>query len=345
MLALMKEVRPDPLGEILHFVRMSGTFYCRSELTAPWALELPNRDNCVSFHVITAGSCWLEAGDRRQLLEAGDLALVPYRLGHRLFSDAGVPPARVDQLEHEHVSDRYAILRHGGGGAPTTLICGAVRFDHPASRHLVALLPDLIHLKAGGFDQVDWLSTTLRFMAAEARELRPGGETVITRLADILVIQAIRSWIDHGPRGGAGWLRAIQDPQIGQAIMLMHRDPERKWTVASLANEAAMSRSAFSARFTQLVGDPVMHYLARWRMQLALAWFEAHEASIAEATARLGYRSEAAFKRAFLRHTGLSPGAVRRQTAAARAFPREERAILPINNRAQAAPLSYAPEH
>jgi AraC-like DNA-binding protein len=306
--------QPDPLGEILHFVRMSGTFYCRTELTEPWALELPHRDSCVSFHVVTAGSCWLEVGGRRQLLQSGDLALVPHRLGHWLFSDPGAPRARVDQLEHEHVSDRYAILRHGGGGTPTTLICGAVRFDHPASRHLVALLPDLIYLKAGGFDQVDWLSTTLRFMAAEARELRPGGETVITRLADILVIQAIRAWIEHGPANGAGWLRAVQDRQIGQAIVLMHRDPERRWTVASLAGEVAMSRSTFSERFTQLVGEPVMHYLARWRMQLALAWFETQETSIADAAVRLGYRSEAAFKRAFRRYTGIPPGAVRRQT-------------------------------
>ena len=306
--------RPDPLGEILHFVRMSGTFYCRTELTEPWALELPRRENCVSFHVVTAGSCWLEAGGRRKLLQAGDLALVPHRLGHKLLSHPGAPPARIDQLDHEYVSDRYAILRYGGGGAPTTLICGAARFDHPASRHLVALLPDLIHLKAGGFDQVDWLSTTLRFMAAEARELHPGGETVITRLADILVIQAIRSWIEHGPAGEANWLRAVQDRHIGQAIVLMHRDPERRWTVASLAAEVAMSRSTFAARFTQLAGEPAMHYLARWRMQLALAWLEAHETSIGEAAIRLGYRSEAAFKRAFRRYMGISPGAVRRRT-------------------------------
>ena len=316
--------QPDPLGEILHFVRMSGTFYCRTELTEPWALELPRRANCVSFHVVTTGSCWLEAGDRRQLLQAGDLALIPHRLGHKLFSDPSAQPARIDQLHYEYVSDRYAILRHGGGGAATTLICGVARFDHPASRHVVELLPDIIYLKAGGFDQVDWLSTTLRFMAAEARELHPGGETVITRLADILVIQAIRSWIEHGPAGGANWLRAVQDRHIGRAIVLMHRDPERRWSVASLASEVAMSRSTFSARFTQLAGEPAMHYLARWRMQLALTWLEAPETSIAESAIRLGYRSEAAFKRAFRRYTGLSPGAVRRRAGTDRFVPQDD---------------------
>ena len=217
--------QPDALGEILHLVRMSGTFYCRTELTAPWGLELPPRQNCVSFHVVTAGSCWLETGDGRQLLQAGDLALVPHGKGHRLLSDPSVQPARIDELNHEYVSDRYAILRYGGGGAPSTLICGAARFDHPASRYLVALLPDVIFLSAGGFDQVGWLSTTLRFMAAEARELHPGGETVITRLADILVIQAIRYWIEHGPVGGSQLaprrsdrLRQRDFRQVGRAL-------------------------------------------------------------------------------------------------------------------------------
>ena len=306
----------DPFGEILHLVRMSGIFYCRCELTEPWALELPSRENCVSFHVVTAGSCWLEVGVERRLLQAGDLALVPHRLDHRLFSDASaLPAASIDQLDHERLSDRYAVLRYGGGGPHSTLICGVVRFAHPASRHLVALLPDVIHLKAADFDQVDWLSHTLRFMAAEALELRPGGETVITRLADILVIQAIRSWIEEAPAERTGWLGAVQDRQIGQAIVLMHREPERTWTVASLAGEVAMSRSTFAARFTALAGEPVMHYLARWRMQLALAWLEEQEMSITEAASRLGYRSEAAFKRAFRRNLGVAPGGVRRSNA------------------------------
>lgn len=307
----------DPLGEILHFVRMSGAFYCRSELSAPWALALPPRDDCVSFHVVTNGSAWLDVGDDRRLLKAGDLALVPHGKGHLLSSDPDASPASIGDLDHEYVSDRYAILRHGGGGAATTIICGAVRFDHPASRHLVALLPGVIHLKSSGFDQIDWLSNTLRFMASEARELRPGGETVITRLADILVIQAIRSWLEQGFTAHAGWLSALQDRQISRAVVLMHRDPERPWTLATLAAEVAMSRSAFSERFTRLVGEPVMRYLARWRMQLALTWLQRQEASPAEAASRLGYRSEAAFRKAFRRYNGLSPGGVRQRRAGA----------------------------
>ena len=314
----------DPLGEALHFLRMSGTFYCRSELTAPWALALPARAGCLSFHVVTSGRCWLEVqGVDHQRLEPGDLALVPHGEGHRLSSEPGTPAPRLDELQHERVSDRYAILRHGGVGAATSLVCGAVRFDHPAAHHLVKLLPRLIHVGASSSPQMNWMQSTLRLMAAEARELRPGGETVITRLADILVIQAIRSWIQQDPAAQTGWLGALQDKHIGRAIALVHRDPARPWTVASLATEVAMSRSAFAARFTELVGEPAMHYVARWRMHVALTWLKEDSAALGEMASRLGYQSEAAFSRAFKRFVGMSPGAARRTGApgGARAAP------------------------
>jgi AraC-like DNA-binding protein len=162
---------------------------------------------------------------------------------------------------------------------------------------------------------MEWIASTLRFMAAEAREPRLGGETVITRLADILVIQAIRSWIEQDPAAQTGWLGALRDPQIGRAISLIHRDPARAWTVASLADEVAMSRSAFAARFAELVGEPPMRYVARWRMHAAVTWLREDDATLGELALRLGYQSEAAFSRAFKRFTGLSPGAVRRTTA------------------------------
>lgn len=303
----------DPLGEALHFLRMSGTFYCRSELTAPWALALPPMTGCLSFHVLTAGRCWLEVdGVEDRLLQPGDLALVPHGEGHRLTSEPGLRAPKLDELHHEKVSDRYAILRHGGGGSLTSLICGAVRFDHPAAQHLIKLLPRVIHVEGSSSPEAEWMQSTLRLMAIEAKEMRPGGETVITRLADILVIQAIRSWIRGDPAAQTGWLGALHDEQIGRAITIIHRDPARPWTVASLAGEVAMSRSAFSARFTELVGEPVMHYLARWRMHTALTWLKEEDARLGVVATRLGYQSEAAFSRAFKRFLGISPGSVRR---------------------------------
>jgi AraC-like DNA-binding protein len=310
---------PDPLGEALHVLRMSGTFYCRSELTAPWGLDLPAESGSMWFHVVNSGRCWLEIdGEEPLLLQPGDFALVPHGQGHQLVSDHGAPTPRVDLLDYDYASDRYAILRYGGGGAGTSIVCGTVRFGHPAARNLVALLPRTIVVEGqpGSLSpEADWMHSTLRLIAAEGRELRPGGEAVITRLSDILVIQAIRSWIAGDPAGQTGWLGALQDPRIGLALSLIHRDPAQPWSVASLARETAMSRSAFAARFTELVGEPVMKYVTRWRMQVALDWLQAEDAPVSAIATRLGYESEAAFSRAFKRTMGFSPGAARRSHA------------------------------
>jgi AraC-like DNA-binding protein len=111
-------------------------------------------------------------------------------------------------------------------------------------------------------------------MASEAQALRPGGETVITRLADILVIQTLRAWMTQDPAARTGWLGALHDKQVGRAIALIHRDPGREWSVAALAGEVAMSRSAFAARFTELLGEPVMAYVTRWRIHVAVTWLQ-----------------------------------------------------------------------
>jgi AraC-like DNA-binding protein len=197
------------------------------------------------------------------------------------------------------------------------MVCGAVRFAHPAAQHLVQLLPSTIIIDAWSSPQMEWIQSTLRLMAAEAKELRPGGETVITRLADILVIQAIRSWMAGDSAAQTGWLGALQDKQIGRAILQIHRNPVRAWTVASLAAEVGMSRSAFAARFTQLVGEPVMHYVAGWRMRVALTWLKEDDAPLGDIALRLGYQSEAAFNRAFKRFMGIPPGSVRRKSGSA----------------------------
>jgi AraC-like DNA-binding protein len=266
------------------------------------------------FHVVPSGRFWLEAGGGDPtLLQAGDLGLVPHGEGHVLRSEPGVAVPGVLDLEREEISDRYEILRHGGGGAPTTLICGAVRFDHPAARNLVEILPAVLHVEASSSPELEWMQSTLRLMAAEAKELRPGGEAIITRLGDILVVQAIRSWIETDPASQSGWLGALRDRQIGRALSLIHRDPARDWTVAALADELAMSRSAFAARFTELVDEPAMQYVTRWRMQVAVSALREEGATVAELASRLGYRSEAAFARAFKRVIGVPPGAIKRE--------------------------------
>jgi AraC-like DNA-binding protein len=304
---------PDPLGEALHFLRMDGAFYCRSELTASWGMTLPPMPGYLWFHVVTAGAALLEVDEEHsRWLRPGDVTLVPHGNGHILRSEPGVRAPGIMELELEHPSDRYEILRHGQGGAPTTLVCGAVRFDHPVARNLVAILPRMISIEGSDGSRAAWMQGVFTLMAAEAREFQAGGEAVITRLADVLVIQAIRAWIETAPAARTGWLGALQDQQIGRALALIHRDPARAWTVGSLARELALSRSVFAARFTQLVNEPTMQYVTRWRMQIAQNALETEAATVAELSGRLGYQSDAAFARAFKRVMGVPPGAVKR---------------------------------
>jgi AraC-like DNA-binding protein len=309
----------DPLGEALYFLRMTGTYYSSCEFTAPWGLVLPAFPGALMFHVVTSGRCWLGVGDsERRLLEPGDLALVPHGTGHRLASDPGARGVPLAAVPREEVSERFEILRQGGGGATTRLVCGTVRFDHPVAQYLVSLLPNVITVDTSASDHGEWIHSTLRFMAAEARALRPGGETVITRLADVLVIQAVRAWIERDGAARVGWLGALRDKQVGRALTLIHRDPARAWTLRLLASEVAMSRSAFAARFAELVGEPPMHYLARWRMRLAAAALSERAVGLGELASGLGYQSEAAFSRAFKRVVGVAPGTARRRVEVAR---------------------------
>ncbi len=303
----------DPLGETLHLLQLTGSLYCRAELTAPWGIDMPPLEDCMMFLIVTAGAGWLEVeGEEPQFLRQGSLTLIPHGTGHRVRSDLDAHSESLFDLPVEQVSERYEIMRHGGGGEFTHATCGVVRFDHAAAQHLIPLLPKVIQVDTWEEDDGSWLQSTLRFITREAKELRPGGETVITRLADILVIQAIRSWLDSAPEANSGWIAALRDEQIGQALVAIQREPERDWTVGSLASEVGMSRSAFSARFTNLVGESAMRYLTRWRMQLARTQLRQTSDSLSVLAFRLGYQSEASFCRAFRREFGESPGSVRR---------------------------------
>ena len=301
----------DPLAVALQPLQMTGAFYCASDLAEPWGMTLPPLPGYAWFHVVNEGRCQLEAEGTTRAMRRGDLALVPHGTGHVLRSAPGVEAPDILDLDREQVSERYELLRVEGDGEPCRMICGAVRFDHPAAQNLVELLPGIVRV-----DEPAAMQSTLALLAAETIEPRPGGEAVVTRLADILVIQAIRAWIETDPEARAGWLGALRDERIGRALNLIHAEPERAWTVADLARDVAMSRSAFAARFTELVGVPVLRYLTEWRMRLAQGRLEEDGVTVAIVAAELGYGSEAAFSRAFKRVTGVAPRtAVRRRRA------------------------------
>jgi AraC-like DNA-binding protein len=303
----IEATRLDPLAEALQPLQMTGAFYCSSELTGPWGMTLPPLPGYAWFHVISEGGCELEVEGESRALRRGDLALVPRGTGHVLRSVPGAEAPDILSLDRKQVSDRYEVLRHGGGGERSRMICGAVRFEHPTAQNLVELLPGIIHVEGSISPDSAAVQATLGLIAAETIEPRPGGEAVVTRLADILVIQTIRAWIETDPGAQVGWLGALRDERIGRALTLIHAEPAREWTVASLAREVAMSRSAFAARFTELAGVPVLRYLTEWRMRLAQSRLEADGTTVAAVAAELGYGSEAAFARAFKRVTGVAP--------------------------------------
>jgi len=307
----------DPLGETLHMLRLDGSLYCRSELTAPWGIDMPSFDGYMIFHVVTSGHCWLEVeGEEARLLQQGSLTLVPHGNGHCIRSSPSVRAMPLFDIPVERVSDRYEVMRYGGDGDLTQLTCGVVSFDQLAGQQLVAQLPEVLQIDSWDEEEDSWLQSTLRFISREASELRPGGETVITHLADILIIQAIRTWIDQAPEADQGWLAALRDKQVGRALAAIHREPQKDWTVDSLAREVGMSRSGFSARFTSLVGESAKRYLTQWRMQLARTQLQQTSDSLSVLADRLGYQSEAAFCRAFKRVYGVPPGSFRHSTPA-----------------------------
>lgn len=306
----------DPLSESLQLLRMSSTLYSRCYFTSPWGLELPSLPGMLMFHVVTFGHCWLRVqGAVLRLLQRGDFVLVPRGTGHSLLSHPDAAAVPLFDMPREYLSERYEIIRHAGGGAPAEIVCGTMEVDNPGAVQLLTLLPPVIGSEVMSAVHKQWLLSTLQLMAEEAVDCKVGRETLLARLADVVVMHAIRNWIENDPAATTGWLQALRDKQIGRAIALIHDDPSRPWTLGSLAEEVAMSRSAFATRFAELVGMPVMHYVTQWRMQVAMSMLKSDDVRVSDLAARLGYQSEAAFSRAFKRFMGISPSAVRRTTS------------------------------
>ncbi|MCB2199488.1 AraC family transcriptional regulator [bacterium] len=303
----------DFLGNALHHLRMQTALYCRSELTAPWSIDMPVMENILMIHVVLSGQFWLEMeGVEPQLIRAGQLALVAHGDGHRLSSETGLQSREFFSLPVEKVNESYEILRHGGGGEETHLVCGVASFGDLIAKQFFSALPPFIHLDTTDSPQGAWMQSTMNQMAYEAGAMRPGGETMVTLLADLLVIQAIRSWLNSPTHQTTGWLAAMHDPAIGRALELIHTNPGHPWTVSELAVEAGKSRSGFAARFSELLRMTPFEYINEWRMGIATNLLKEDHLSLHDIAERCGYTSEAAFSRAYKRQTGSTPRQVTR---------------------------------
>jgi AraC-like DNA-binding protein len=298
-------------------VRLRSRVFCRSELKAPWGMAL-KRSGYAHFHVIERGGAWLRMEGREPLaLAGGDLVVVPHGTGHTLADSPATKTRPFFEMAGRPVSDRgCVVMRAGGTGPETRLVCGSFQFERPDAHPLLELLPPLIHLRPADSPAAEWLEATLRFLAWETREAKPGTQAIVSRLTDVLFVQVLRAWIESGEEGRGGWLGALRDRQIGAALAHLHKAPEKGWTNATLAEAVGMSRSRFAARFSALVGDPPLGYLSRWRLETAAGLLQDGALGLREVGERVGYASEAAFSKAFRRRFGSPPGVFRRRTAA-----------------------------
>jgi AraC-like DNA-binding protein len=302
----------DVLGDLLETIRFRNVLHGRFELGAPWGLRVPPQDSA-AFYVVSRGTAWLDGieGEQPIALSAGDVLLVPGGAGHVLRDG---PKSRTVPLEHVCGGGAGRVLEPiqlGGSGPRTQLVGGRFQFSGGPRGRLLEALPPVIHLPGNGPGVAPWLAATVQLFIAESTAPGPGSTAVLGRLADVLFIQALRGEI-LAKRGPSHGLCAISDPQIGRALGLMHGAPGDPWTVETLAEGVGMSRSGFAARFTELVGEPPLQYLAKWRMTRAAQQLRDTDASIAEVAARVGYQSEASFHKAFKRWEGQGPGAYRR---------------------------------
>jgi hypothetical protein len=254
MVRVFKATGTDVLSEVLQALRLRGQVFCVCELSSPWSMRLPAGD-LAHFHVIERGAAMLRL-QREQMpiaLETGDLVILPHGSGHVLSDGTNQAPMMLPDLLARR-PPRDGILRHGGDGPQTHMICGAFHFENGADNPIVPLLPQVIRIPAGS--GIVWLKPTLDLLANEARQAEQGSGVLVTRLTEIIFVQSVRAWIAEQPTGSGGWLGALRDRQIAMALALMHQAPEHDWQVAELARKVGMSRSPFAARFPRAGGHP-----------------------------------------------------------------------------------------
>ena len=300
----------DILAEILDRVRLGGTLLYHFELGDPWNLALPQRPYAL-FHYISPGSppatLALEQG-RELRMNPGDFVVVSRGEPHEIYSDRRTKPFSV--LDLDRSSAQRGVVRHGGNAHPySTMICGKFTVARPSRNSVLELLPPVLLLKPT--EDGEWLEAILRRMVSESARARPGQGVALSRLTEVLFVEVLRSWIKSLGPGEGGWLGAMADPHIGPALQLIHERPERPWTLDDLGQRVGLGRSAFSARFTKLVGQSMYRYLIVRRMEEAAFLLESSDDGIARIATRVGYETVAAFSKVFLRHHGLSPGRYR----------------------------------
>lgn len=316
----------DVLSEVLSAVRLTGSVFFDVTTAPPWVAEAPpsaqiadaikpGAQHAIEYHVITRGSCWISIVDGAPFepvqLQEGDIAVIPHGEPH-VVSSAPRMRAEPDLASHRRPPDESDLpfkLRTGGGGdTDAHLMCGFFTCDVRPFNPLLDALPRFMRIGRGTSAATDaLLEHFLHLASIDNADKRAGAQSVLNKLSELLFIEAIRTYMDHLSSANTGWLSGLRDPLVGRALALLHARPARAWTLDELAGNCGASRSALVGRFTQLMGYPPIHYLTRWRMQLAARRLTERGAKVAAVAQEVGYDSEAAFSRAFKKFSGQSP--------------------------------------
>lgn len=298
----------DVLSDVLQLVRLQGTVYFQSDFSAPWGMQM-EAVPVAQFHIVVRGNCWLHMADLTHplALSGGDMVMFPYGAAHWLTGQ----PEKVGvagQAVLAAIQQNDPLFQ--GEEICTTLVCGHFAYDRQIRHPLLRDLPDFIHIRGAEQLDRDWLDTAVSLIIHESARHRPGSRVIIDRLADVLFIQIVRSYLRQQSQQN-NFLFALSDSEIGSALQLIHDAPEVSWTLAGIALQVGLSRTAFANRFRDLVGMTPMRYITGWRMQLARRLLQESDLPLAAIAHRVGYASEAAFSRAFRREFAQNPGAAR----------------------------------
>lgn len=307
------------LADVLRRIHLASAVFLRGEFTAPWAfastdaatlctIVQPQARRLVLFHVAVEGKFTVSLGSGESATtQAGDAVVLPYCDVHTMGSPPGTPPVPIATLLPPPPWTQMPVMRHGGGGAPTRILCGYLHCNDLLFNPLLRALPRLVHVRPASEQAAQWRQASLHY-AAEQAPPEAGSASLLARLPEMVLADCLHQYAMDLPPGRSGWLAALGDPVLARALVLLHARPADPWTVDALAQKAAVSRSVLADRFGQALGVAPMRYLTQWRMQLAADLLRASpRLGLAEVADRVGYESEAAFSRAFKRCLGVAP--------------------------------------
>jgi AraC-like DNA-binding protein len=314
----------DPLSDVLRSFRLTGGIFLDAHFTAPWCVVSKlTAEDCgpfltapsllIAYHFVIDGRFLLAVeGESTIEVRAGEVVLLPRNDVHMLASGSGLAPVNAHDLLQPSAGGGLAQISHGGGGETTHLVCGFLSSED-LYNPLIAALPRMLKLDVEQGTSRDWVDASVRFAASELTEGRFATSSVMSRLSELLFVEAVRQYSVTPGDQDAGWLKGLEDPRIGRALALMHRSISSPWSAEALAREVSMSRSAFVERFTRLMGMPPIRYLTLWRLQTSKLHLRETQKTIAHLAHSIGYESEQAFSRAFKREFGLPPARWRDQ--------------------------------